>query len=198
MRWISHLKILLFVFISLSFFNDSEAQTGGGGKFSGGLIVALGQGKMGNGTDVPNRTMTYTPVSLFAGYNIKKFRIGGHYEYNIAAQSEDPASVINQNLSGKGSALGIRLDYYDGKQSAGLIYRLSDTFNLNKPTSSGANAVYKSKGGFQIQYYRQIQKRFGFVVDYTTETFDDSLASSVKWDRIALGLVITNFNSSVR
>ena len=60
----------------------------------------------------------------------------------------------------------------------------------------GAAVVYKSKGGFQVQYYRQIKKRFGFVIDYTTETFDDSLASVVKWDRIGLGIVLTNFTVS--
>lgn len=187
-----HIIIILICFITFTFAHQVKAQ----GRFTGGAMVALGQGKMGNGTDVADRAMSFTPVSLFAGYNFKKFRLGANYEYYIGSQSEDPAAVANQNVSGKGTAMGLRFDYYDGKQSAGLIYRLSDSYTLDQPTKTGTTAVYKSKGGFQLQYYRQIKKRFGFVIDYTTETFDESLPSAVKWDRIALGIVFTNFASS--
>ncbi len=198
MKRISHyIKLVLLFFFTSMLTSFSMAQKGGGGgRFTAGALLGVGQGQMGNGVGVPNRAMFFTNVGLFAGYNIKKFRIGGNYEYNLAGQSDDPASVSGQNLSGKGSAVGLRLDYYDGKQSLGLIYRLSDTYNLDQPTAAGTSATYKSKGGFQIQYYRQFKKRFGFVIDYTTETFDDSLTDPVKFNRISLGVVFTNFANS--
>ncbi len=196
------LSLLTGLVFSLTVLVTSESvaqKTGGssgGPKFSIGAMVEAGQGKMGNGVDVPDRNMIYTPVSFFMGYNIRKLRLGLNYEYNIAGQSVDPAEVGGQNISGKGTAPGVRIDYYDGKQSFGVIYRVSDTFTLDKATVQGTTAVYKSKGGFQVQYFRQVKKRFGFVIDYTTETFDDSLTNNVKWDRIGLGVVLTNFTNT--
>jgi hypothetical protein len=205
MNRISHPIILgFFLIFTLSNLNFAEAQSrGGGGRssggpglLSGGLMVGMGQGQMGNGVDVANRTMIYTPITLFAGFNIKKFRIGANYEYDIVGQSDDPASFGNQNLSGKGSATGVRLDYWDGKQAFGIIYRMSDTFNADKPTNAGTTATYTSTGGYQVQYYRQIKKRIGVVLDYTTETFDKSLTNNIKWTRLSLGVVFTNFTST--
>ncbi len=182
----------VLVFILTSFAAElAFAQKGG--RFSVGAMALIGQGKMGNGADIADRAMTHTPLAVFGGVNFKKFRLGLNYEYYMAGQTVDPAEVGGQNLSGKGTAPGLRLEFYDGKQSFGLIYRLSDTYTLDKPTITGATAVYKSKGGFQVQYYRQIKKRFGFVFDYTTESFDESASTPVKWDRISLGVVISNF-----
>lgn len=168
-------------------------------RFSAGAMISLGQGQMGNGADVPDRAMMHTPISLFAGVNIKKFRVGANYEYNMAGQTADPASVSDQNLSGSGSAPGLRLEYYDGKQAAGLIYRLSHDYKLDKPTQTGLTSTYKGSGGFSLQYYRQFKKRFGLVVDYTTETFTESVpapSQNVKWSRISVGIVFTNFANS--
>ncbi|MBC7420512.1 MAG: hypothetical protein H7328_07255 [Bdellovibrio sp.] len=199
-RSFGHLTAFIFSLTVLSTTESFAQKHSGGGsnpKFSIGATVEAGQGKMGNGVDVPDRAMIYTGASVFFGYNIfRKLRLGVNYDYYMAGQSVDPAEVNGQNISGKGSSPGIRIDYYDGKQSFGAIYRLSDTFTLDKATLQGSTAVYKSKSGFQIQYYRQIKKRFGFVIDYTTETFDDSLTNSVKWDRVGLGIVLTNFTSS--
>jgi outer membrane phospholipase A len=180
---------------------SSSSSSRSGSRFSAGLMIAMGQGKMGNGVDVLDRTMIYTPVTLFAGLNIyKKLRLGVNYEYNIVGQSDDPASFSNQNISGKGSGTGVRLDYWDGKQAFGITYRLADSLSLDKPTAAGESVTYKSKGGgLQVQYYRQIKKRFGFVLDYTTETYDDSLATgNIKWTRMSLGIVFTNFTSTGR
>ncbi len=168
-------------------------------RFSGGAMILLGQGQMGNGADIPDRAMMHTPIGLFGGVNFKKFRVGVNYEYNMAGQSADPAGVNGQNLSGSGSAPGVRLEYYDGKQSAGLIYRLSHDYKLDKPTQTGLTSTYKGAGGFSLQYYRQFKKRFGFVLDYTTETFKESvpaLSQNVKWSRISVGIVFTNFAGS--
>lgn len=191
-------KVIFLILFTLSFFSQSSfAASGGASKFSAGAMVLFGQGTMGNGTDVPDRAMIHTPIGLFAGVNMKKFRLGLNYEYNMAGQSADPATLSNQNLSGKGSAMGVRLEYYDGKQAAGLIYRLSDTYSLEKPTIAGTSSTYKASGGISIQYYRQIKKRFGFVIDYTTETFKESVpapSEAIKWSRIAVGIVFTNFS----
>lgn len=190
---------LLFVILCVSFYSNFTFAQSGPGKFSAGAMVLFGQGNMGNGSDVPDRAMLHTPIILFGGFNIKKFRVGLNYEYNMAGQTADPASIPGQqNLSGKGTALGVRLEYYDGKQSAGIIYRLSDTYALTKPTSSGASSTYSGGGGLSVQYYRQIKKNFGFVLDYTTETFSTSVpapSAAVKWTRMSVGIVFTNFSS---
>ena len=197
----SNLSRFLFVLVCVGLYSNlSFAQSGGGGKFSAGAMILFGQGSMGNGSDVPDRAMLHTPVILFGGFNIKKFRLGLNYEYNMVGQTADPASIPGmQNLSGKGTALGARLEYYDGKQAAGLIYRLSDTYNLDKPTASGASVSYSGGGGISLQYYRQIKKNFGFVLDYTTETFKTSVPApspAIKWTRMSIGVVFTNFSSS--
>lgn len=197
MKMIHHNFKLLFMFIlqiCLSF--ESQAASNSGGKLglSYGGIVSMGQGTMGNGSDVPSATMIYTPISFFAGYNIKKIRLGVQYEYFFAGQSSDPKSSNNVNLSGKGSSQGVRLDYYDGRQALGLIYRMSEKYDLNRQTIAGTSVSFAAKNGFEIQYYRQIINKFGIVVDYTSETFDDSLTQQIKWDRISLGLVFSNFS----
>jgi hypothetical protein len=168
---------------------------GGGGKFSFGAMLLMGTGKMGNGlTDAPDRDMIFTPVGLFAGVNIKKFRLGLNYEYMIAGQTAEPATVGNTNVSGTGTAPGVRLEYYDGKNSFGLVYRLSDTYNLDKITFAGSKATYKGTGGITVQFTRQLKNKIGFVIDYTTETFSDSLTTgNVKWNRIGAGIIFSNF-----
>ncbi len=184
---------LLTIFISVG----SNAQKGGGSgsRFSYGLMALVGTGKMGNGlADAPDRDMLFTPISLFAGFNMKKFRLGLNYEYMLAGQTTDPTSVAGTNLSGSGSAPGVRLEYYDGKNGFGLVYRLSDTYNLDKITFAGTSAVYKATGGFSIQYMRQLKNKIGIVVDYSTETFTTSLSTgNVKWNRVGLGIVFSNF-----
>lgn len=182
----------VFIFILIIFINiTSFAAT-----VTAGAMLLFGTGQMGNSSDVAQRSMVYTPVELFAGYNIRpKFRMGLNYEYNLAGQSADPASVGNQNIGGKGSVIGLRFDYYNGIQSAGLIYHVSSKYILDKPTIGGTVADYDGKSGFSFQYYRQIKKKIGFVIDYTSSEMKSSAAntSDIKWDRVSLGLVFTNF-----
>lgn len=168
---------------------------GGGGRFSAGAMLLMGTGKMGNGlADAADRDMLYTPVGLFVGFNIKKIRLGLNYEYMIAGQTAEPATVGNTNVSGTGTSPGVRLEYYDGKNSFGLVYRLSDSYSLDKITFAGDKAIYKATGGITVQYMRQIKNKIGFVIDYTTETFSDSLTTgNVKWNRIGAGIVFSNF-----
>lgn len=196
----NHNLVRIFFILLINIFSfqlaNAKGGSGSGPRFSLGMTIMGGQGQMGNGVDVLDRDMIFTPIGLFLGFNIKKFRIGGNYEYYIAGQSTDPATVSNQNISGKGGATGVRLDYYDGKQSFGVIYRMSDTYTLDKATAAGNSVTYSSTSGYSVQYYRQIKKRFGIVLDYTSETFDTSLPNSVKWSRMGIGIVISNFTSS--
>ncbi len=191
-------KLLILTLLGVIFFSQSSFAQSGPPKFSAGAMVLFGQGQMGNGSDVPDRAMIHTPIALFGGFNMKRFRLGLNYEYNMIGQSADPATISgNQNLTGKSTALGVRLEYYDGKQAAGIVYRLSDAYALDKPTSAGTSSMYKGSGGISVQYYRQIRSRFGFVVDYTTEVFKESVpapSGAIKWSRIAVGLVFTNFS----
>ena len=182
---------LIFILLSVLLSGAVYAQS----KVSAGAMLLFGTGKMGNSTDVLDRSMVYTPIALFAGYNIKKFRLGINYEYNLAGQSEDPANLGNQNVGGKGTAMGLRFDFYDGKQSAGLVYHLSEKYTLDKPTILGTTADYDGKSGFSFQYYRRLRKKVGIVLDYTMVELKSSAGNTadIKFDRIGLGIVFTNF-----
>lgn len=195
-------KLLVSGLIILTAATSVAQRRGGGGgssgspKFTVGAMVLMGSGKMGNGlADAPDRDMLYTPVGLFLGYNIKKFRLGLNYEYMIAGQTTEPAEVAGTNVSGTATTPGIRLEYYDGKNSFGAVYRLSTEYKLDKVTFAGSAANnYKASGGFSVQYMRQIKNKIGVVIDYTTEEFTDSLTTgNVKWNRVGAGIVFSNF-----
>lgn len=193
----SRKAILIFLFISsysLVSFSASGAKVGP----SVGAMMLFGSGKMGNDSDVLSRSMIYTPIVIFGGFNIRSFRLGINYEYNLVGQSDDPASVGNQNLGGKGSSMGLRMDYYNGKTSVGAIYRMSDKYTLDKPTLTGQTSEYEGTSGFGFQYYRQIKKKIGIVLDYSMGEMKSSAANSnnIKWDRIGVGLVFSNFPGS--
>ncbi|MGZ3689856.1 MAG: hypothetical protein ACXVAX_00045 [Pseudobdellovibrio sp.] len=196
-------KLALYVLSSTLFYSQmasaaGASSSGGGVKPSIGAMVLFGPGKMGNDSDVLSRNMIYTPVDIFAGFNIKKLRLGINYEYLIVGQSDDPASYSNQNIGGKGSSAGLRFDYYNGSTSFGIIYHLSDKYTLDKPTLSGATSEYDIKSGLGVQFYTQIKKRIGLVVDYSMGEYKSTAANSndIKWDRTAIGLVFTNFANS--
>jgi hypothetical protein len=161
-----------------------------------GAMAIFGTGKMGNTTDVLDRAMADTAVGVFAGINIKKFRIGLNYEMNVMGQTANPTEFSNQNIGGKASAAGLRLDFYNGKTAFGLVYRASEKFTLDRPTASGATSVYDGKGGFSIQFYRQLKNRIGIVLDYSMGSYTSPTANTddLNWSRAGLGLVFTNFS----
>jgi len=194
-KQIIFIKKSYFIFLITVLLSTLSLAQSNAPRFSAGVMALFGTGKMGNGlADAPDRDMTFTPIDLFLGVNIKKFRLGLNYDYMMVGQTTDPTTVANTNVSGTGAAPGIRLEYYDGKTSAGLVYRLSNTYNLDKITFSGNKAVYTGTGGLTIQFTRQIRNKIGLVLDYTTETFSDSLTTGkVKWSRMGLGIVYSNF-----
>jgi hypothetical protein len=187
-------SFLAFIFSIVILFQTSSFAQSGNPKFSIGAAAMAGQGKMGNGaSDAPDRDMIYIPIAFFAGFNIKKFRVGLNYEYFMGNQSTDPAEVAGTNTSGTGNALGLRLEFYNGKQSFGAVYRASSTFALEKQTLLGTTATYKGSG-FSLQYMVQLKKKFGLILDYTTDNYKDSLDTSpVKTSRVGLGVVFSNF-----
>lgn len=182
---------ILLVTLFYSSISFSQAKVGP----SVGAMALIGSGKMGNTTDVLSLNMIHTPIALFGGFNMKKFRLGLNYEYNMVGQTDDPSALGNQNIGGKGSSAGVRMGFYNGKHSVDLIYRVMDKYTLDKPTLAGNVAEYEGKMGFSVQYYRQIKKKFGFVIDYTSSEMKSSEANSddIKWDRISLGVVFSNF-----
>lgn len=191
--------LLLVIFFGLN--SESLAASGGNfGKPTIGAMMLIGSGQMGNDTDVLKRNMLYTPLAVFAGVNYKKFRFAVNYEYNMVGQSDDPASFSNQNIGGKGSAAGLRLEFYDGKQAFGVIYRASEKYTLDKATLAGTVSEYDGKGGFGVQYYRQLKNRIGIVVDYSMGTLNSAAGNSddLTWNRASLGLVFTNFAAKGR
>jgi hypothetical protein len=196
-------KYLLLVVITVLGFSQSgfAASSGPSVKPSIGAMMLFGSGQMGNDETtnaIPKRDMLYTPVAVFAGFNIKKLRIGLNYEYNIVGQTSDPSSVLNQNVGGKGSAAGLRLEYYNGKTAFGLIYRLSEKYTLDKPTIGGQTSEYEGTSGYGIQFYRQIKSKVGIVADYSMGTMKSSggISGDMNWSRASLGLVFTNFAGS--
>lgn len=195
-------NIFLLMVITFSFSSTAFAQrrsSGGGTKVkpSIGAMMLFGSGQMGNDTDVLSRSMLYTPVAIFAGFNIRKFRLGINYEYNLVGQSDDPASFSNQNIGGKGSAAGLRLGFYNGITSVDLIYRASEKYTLDKATLAGTTSEYEGSSGYGIQYYRRLKNRIGIVVDYSMGTYKSvgSNSDDLNWNRASLGLVFTNFSS---
>ena len=92
------LLILIASFSSVSFSAGSKSSGDSKVGPSVGAMMLFGTGKMGNDTDVLSRSMVYTPVILFAGFNLKSFRIGINYEYDLLCQSDDPAQFSNQNI----------------------------------------------------------------------------------------------------
>lgn len=179
------------------------AQRGGGGpsRFSAGVYGLFGTGKMGNGgSNDPgfalDRNMLYTSVGLFAGISLKKFRVGLNYEYMMAGQQTEPAEVANTNMSGTGGNVGLRLEYYDGTNAIGAVVHLADTYKLDKTTFAGDSAEYKGgpAKGFSVQYMRRIKNKIGIILDYTTGEYNESLTTGpVKWNRMGLGIVFSNF-----
>jgi hypothetical protein len=167
-------------------------------RFSVGIYALAGQGKMGNGlADAPDRDMLHTPAGIFLGFNMKRFRLGINYEYNMVGQTTDTASVADTNLAGTSTAPGLRLEYYDGKNSFGAVYRVSDEYKLEKQTPGGLSSVYKGSGGFSVQYMRQLKGRVGLVLDYTSQEYSDSLSTgNIKWSRAGIGIVISNFGGA--
>lgn len=194
--------LLAFLYISLTSLHANAQRfsrsSGGSVGPSVGAMVFFGQGKTGNDTDVLSRSMIHTPIAIFAGFNIKKIRLGLNYEYDLIGQSDDPASFANQNIGGKASSAALRVDYYNGRTSFGVNYRVMDKYTLDKPTLSGTTSEYEGKGAYGVQFYTQIKKKFGIVADYSMGEYKSSNGNSndIKWDRISLGLVFTNFAGS--
>jgi hypothetical protein len=189
---------MLTAFLALNFLGLNKARAQARlavPKYSIGVAAMAATGKMGNGlSDAPDRDMILYPVVLFTGFNMRKFRLGLNYEYMMANQTTKPADVANTNTSGKGSSLGLRLEYYDGVQSFGGVYRLSSDYALDKKTAAGDEVKYKGTNGFSVQYMRKIKNRIGFIIDYSSEEFKDSLSSqNIKWSRVGIGIVFANF-----
>ena len=164
--------------------------------YSAGFIVMGGQGRMGNSLiDAENRDMNHMPVQIFFGFRVSKFRFALNAEYSKVSQSTDPLEVGNTNIAGTGLAIGPRLEYYDGLQSFGVFYRASDSYRLDRPDINNEQHEYKSSSGVGVQYTRRFAGRLGIVIDYTKETFTESLnTKNINWDRIGIGLIYSNFN----
>ncbi len=163
-------------------------------KTSYGFSAQVGLGEMGNTTSVLPRKMNYVPISTFVARNYKKIRYGIEAEYQYVTQIDDPSNFMNFNLSGSALSVGIKLDYYDGKNSFGLVYRPYHVYTLSQKTYLGSESQYKSDQGISIQYSRALNKRFGFIMSYTTDTFKQSYDSDpIKWNRISAGLLISNY-----
>lgn len=164
--------------------------------YSAGLIVMGGQGSMGNSlSDAPDRDMNHMPVQIFFGFHFSKFRFALNAEYSKVSQSTDPLEVGNTNIAGTGLAVGPRFEYYDGAQSFGVFYRASESYRLDRPDLDNRQREYKSSNGLGVQYTRRLSGRLGFALDYTKETFTESLdTKNIEWDRISIGLIYSNFD----
>ncbi len=165
---------------------------------SAGFSLVGAQGSMGNGLDdAPDRDLYMYPVQLFLGVRMGPIRLSAMAEYMLTSQITKAEEVNNTNVTGSGIAFGPRLDYYDGVQSFGVFYRTSDTYRLEKPDINAATQEYKASSGFTVQYTRRLKGRLGFVLDYSQETFTQSLDTEpVKWNRTGFGLIFSNFDQA--
>jgi hypothetical protein len=165
-----------------------------------GAAVMFGQGQMGNDTDVLKRNMIHTPISVFGGFNIQKVRVGLNYEYELVGQSADPADFSNQNIGGKFNAPGVKLDWFDGKTSFGIVMRMGDKFTLDKPTATGSVSEYESKSAFSVQFTRQIKDKIGIVLDFSSGEMKSVASNSddISWNRAAIGIVFSNYKGGSR
>lgn len=192
----------LVFFFSLLTTSKAWSQAGASApRFSIGIYALGAQGKMGNGLagagNALDRDMLHTPAGLFLGYNMKRFRLGLNYEYNMVGQTTDPAEVGDTNLGGTSTSPGIRLEYYDGKNSFGAVYRMSDEYKLQKQTFAGVESIYKGNGGFSVQFMRVLKGKVGLIIDYTSQEYKESLSTgNVKWSRAGIGIVISNFGGA--
>ena len=197
-RLLNFSRSIVLFFFSLIIFTispDAHSQASGAPRFSIGLYGLAGQGKMGNGqTDAIERDMFHTVGGLYLGFNWRRIRLGANYDYAMIGQTTEPATVGDTNLSGTSTAPGVRLEYYDGKTSVGFIYRISDEYKLDRNSFLGSESKYKGTGGFTVQISRQMKGSLGILLDYSAQEFKESLPTgNVKWSRVGLGIVISNF-----
>lgn len=187
-------------FTGFSFKGKPTAYKSNNKIMSAGFSVIATQGTMGNGLmDAPDRDLYFYPVQLFVGVRLKKVRLSAVAEYMQTSQITEASEVANTNVTGTGVSFGPRLDYYDGVQSFGVFYRMSDTYQLEKPDINAVSQEYKATSGYTVQYTRRIKGRLGFVIDYTQEEFSKSLDTKpIKWTRTGFGLIFSNFDISGR
>ncbi len=165
-------------------------------RYNYGVSFLGGTGQMGNGSDdAPSRNMQYTTLQGFAGFRISYFRFSIAAEIMKAAQVDDATQFSNTNIGGYGIGYGPKIDFYDGRYSIGFIYKASNTYTLDKKDINGDSQKYKANNGFNFQVSRRITPRYGIIIDYARETFNDSLPTrNIYWDRISIGLIISNFD----
>lgn len=183
-------------FSGYSFNGDPSAQKSNSKVISAGFSVIGAKGKMGNGlADAPDRDMYFYPAQLFIGIRLWKIRLSAMAEYMQGSQITMASEVANTNVTGTGIAFGPRLDYYNGRQSLGVFYRTSNTYQLEKTDINNNKQEYIAEGGYTVQYTHCLGGKFGLVLDYTQEEFTESLDTApVKWNRAGLGFVFSNFD----
>lgn len=183
-------------FSGYSFNGSPSAQRSNSKVFSAGFSVIGAKGSMGNGlVDAPDRDMYFYPAQLFIGVRWGKIRLSAMAEYMQGSQITMSSEVNDTNVTGTGIAFGPRLDYYNGKQSFGVFYRASHSYQLEKTDINNNKQEYVAEGGYTVQYTHRIGGKFGLVLDYTQEEFTESLATApIKWNRAGLGIVFSNFD----
>lgn len=164
-------------------------------RYNYGILSAFGQGQMGNDTAIaPDRNMDFTFYQAFLGFRLSNYRFSAVAEYAYVIQTTHVEDVANTNLKGQNFAYGPKFEYYDGKQSIGFIYRLKSTYDLKKLDVNNNKHYYSSQTGFNIQYTRRVKDNLGFAIDYAREEYGHSLPDKVKWDRLSIGIVFSNFD----
>ncbi len=164
-------------------------------RFNYGFVGLFGQGQMGNAkANSPYRNMDFTTYQAFLGFRISNYRFSAAAEYSYVAQKTNVEAVANTNLTGQSFSYGPKIEYYDGKESIGFIYRLNSNFNLNKLDANNNKQYYASKTGMNIQYTRRLKNNLGIVIDYAREEYGKSLPDKIKWDRISIGFIFSNFD----
>lgn len=187
------MRLVLFsiAFITMAFSSHAFAAS----RMNYGFSLGVATGQMGNATNAPQRTMLFIPTQVYVSLRFGSFSIGPHLDYFQANQSTAPEQVQGQNLTGVGSAFGVRIALVRPVWSLAATYRLSTAFNLERQTGSGATTNYTGNSGYGAYLLRQTNKNWGFYFEYVSETYKDSLSDPITFTRYGLGLLYSNWDS---
>lgn len=171
--------------------SSSQGKTNSLG-LSFGVYGLIGSGKAGNDTDTQLRSVYYSSLGSFLGFKTKNWRLGYNYEYQQITQSESIVAQTNSKISGVSSISGVRLDYLGKWMSFGVVYQLSNDYQLFSLDSNFSVVRYQLVSGYSIQSFIKVFNDFGFIIDYSVQTLKNSTLDNLTQNRLGLGIAYSN------
>jgi len=188
-----HLLILILILSSSSY--------GYGADFIFESSLGLSTGSMGDGVDIPSRTVGQSSLGLLLGAKWSKFAYLIGAGYSMLGQTTPPEQVSEQNLSGTSQSIALEVKYLIKSWALGLQLRPFTLFNAKLPSLAGEQISYSSSSGFSFTVSKHIKKSFGVVASYALDSYSKSeaitLDHNIKNAQIGLGVIyIFNWEKS--